>query len=90
MNKVHDLGDGVIVKTVISQVVRLPVKSSTKKNEFVDVTIRDGKVSVAHSITVRMDGSEESTEIKPVWPMDAGTFYEMLSQALSISQQVME
>lgn len=85
MADVKHLTGGVMVKTIVSKVVRLPIKGSSKKNEFIDVTIRDGKITVAHSITVRADGTEESSEIKPVWPMDAGVFYEMLTAALEVS-----
>lgn len=82
--------DGIRVQTIVSVVVRMPMPNCAKKNEFIDVTVRDGKISTADSIVVKLDGTEERTEVKPVWPINAGTFYEMLSQALSISQQPRE
>lgn len=82
--------DGIRVQTIVSVVVRMPMPNCAKKNEFIDVTVRDGKISTADSIVVKLDGTEERTEVKPVWPINAVTFYEMLSQALSISQQPRE
>lgn len=82
--------DGIRVQTIVSVVVRMPMPNCTKKNEFIDVTVRDGKISTADSIVVKLDGTEERTEVKPVWPINAGTFYEMLSQAISISRQPRE
>lgn len=79
--------DGIRVRTVVSVVVRIPMPNCSKKNEFIDVTVRDNKISTAHTVVVKLDGTEECSEIKPVWPMDTGSFYEMLSQALRISQE---